>query len=72
MGLEHHIVWRIPFAADSGTLVDALILLHTYNGHLLHFAAECARYAPHAPALPQFDSSKIISLTPQAEGRTGG
>lgn len=51
-----------PFDADSGPVVDALILLHAYSANLLHFAAECARYAPYHPALPHFDSSNIISL----------
>jgi hypothetical protein len=51
-----------PFNAESGAMVDALILLHSYSAHLLHFAAECARYAPYPPALPHFDSSNIISL----------
>ena len=51
-----------PFNAENGAMVDALVLLHAYSAHLLHFAAECARYAPYPAALPQFDSSNIISL----------
>jgi hypothetical protein len=54
-----------PFDASSGAAVDALVLLHAYNANLLHFAAECARYAPYPPTLPQFDSSNIISLRRQ-------
>jgi hypothetical protein len=54
-----------PFNAGSGAAVDALILLHAYNAYLLHFAAECARYSPYPPALPQFNSSNIFSLHQQ-------
>jgi len=51
-----------PFDPESGKMVDALIRLHAYNAHLLHFAGECARYSPYPPAVPQFDSSNIITV----------
>lgn len=51
-----------PFSEESGKSVDALDRLHTYSANLLHFAAECARYAPYPPALLQLDSSNMISV----------
>jgi hypothetical protein len=51
-----------PFDASSGATIDALILLHAYSANLLHFAAECARYSPYAPAILQLDDSNIVSL----------